>query len=111
MIKKYNKISAPDVFNFMCQVLSDVMCPVNTVSVPMIAKYFDTSKYRVRKAIKILKEQGLVKNTSVWPTEDDEQTLPWNGFGITSKGLEHRSYKYFSKKSEDLFKKAFYEEA
>ena len=100
-------VSDPDsqwVFALICFHAVDWQLGANVNSVPFIARYFEWTRYRVRKAIKYLRELGLVERTTcgisaiVYESESgmdmwDYSHPPVNGFGLSQKGYESATYK------------------
>ena len=92
------------VFALICFHAIDWQLGANVNSVPYIARHFEWTRYRVRKAIKYLRELGLVERTTCgipavcYETESgfemwDYAHPPVNGFGLSTKGYESATYK------------------
>lgn len=86
------------VFAYLCSAATDYHDAANVNSVKIISHFTGLTKYRVRQAIKALRNLGLVERTMCgfpayeWSTENGTDYLephpPVNGFGLTKKALK-----------------------
>lgn len=104
------------VFAYLCDAATDYHDAANVHSVKIIAQFTGLSKYYVRIAIKSLVRLGLVERTTCgfpWRsyetacgTEWDEPHPPVNGFGLTEKGYETKTYKKASEMMDECYRRA-----
>lgn len=104
------------VFAYLCYSATDCYEAANVHSVKTIAQFTGLSKYYVRFAIKSLVRLGLVERTTCgfpWRsyetacgTEWDEPHPPVNGFGLTEKGYETKTYKKASEMRDECYRSA-----
>jgi hypothetical protein len=92
------------VFAYLCSAATGYHDAANVHPVRIISEFTGLTKYRVRQAIKALRNLELVERTTCgFPayevyTENglidfDEAHPPVNGFGLTKKGFESATYK------------------
>ena len=104
------------VFAYLCSAATDYHDAANVNSVKIISHFTGLTKYRVRKAIKALRDLGLVERTTCgFPayevytenglTDFDEAHPPVNGFGLTKKGFESATYKKADELNEAEYKR------
>lgn len=90
------------VFAYLCDAATDYHDAANVQPVKMIAQFTGLSKYYVRIAIKALVRLGLVERTTCG--------FPWrppvNGFGLTEKGYETKTYKKASEMMDEYYRRA-----
>ncbi len=76
MIKKYNKINEQQVLCILKKKCFDGM--IILWSAEMIAKELGSSKYQVRKFLKILEKKGIIKHTHMrFPDIDFESQIDY----------------------------------
>lgn len=103
------------VFAYLCSAATDYHDAANVNSVKIISHFTGLTKYRARKAIKVLRDLGLVERTTCgfpayeWSTESgtdyEEPHPPVNGFGLTKKGFESATYKKADELNEAEYKR------
>lgn len=108
-MNRYQKISRERLLSLMINISVSVCNPTDVISVPVIARYLKTSRYQVRKYMKELESDGLVK-TGVMLYGDDECALPIRGFCITDKARGLEEYKLKETKEREFIEKFFFSE-
>lgn len=101
---KYNKVTKDEVYE--CAVRqSATIHPIYQTSVPWVADKLKTSKYQVRKFVKQLCEEGLLKRSSTnpWYPEDGE-SLPLHGFTTTEKSRDTEIHKKIDKEICEFYR-------
>lgn len=103
------------VFAYLCSAATDYHDAANVNSVKIISHFTGLTKYRVRQAIKALRNLELVERTTCgfpayeWSTESgtdyEEPHPPVNGFGLTKKGFESATYKKADELNEAEYKR------
>lgn len=104
------------VFAYLCDAATDYHDAANVQPVRIISEFTGLTKYRVRQAIKALRNLELVERTTCgFPayevytenglTDWDEAHPPVNGFGLTKKGFESATYKKAEELNEAEYKR------
>jgi len=91
-----NKQISPDVlFKSMCETTVNVMNYYTSfISVPALAQQFETTKYQIRKTMKELVFNSLVRSGyECCCSECDDQYFIVRGFCVTKKGEQTQVYK------------------
>ena len=88
--KKINRDQVFECFSEQCAVLMGLY----QASVPFVSQCLKTSKYQVRKYVKELVKDDLLKRISTNPYyPEDGESLPLHGFTLTSKGIKTEVHK------------------
>jgi len=104
------------VFAYLCEAATDYHDAANVHPVRIISEFTGLTKYRVRQAIKALRNLELVERTTCgFPayevytenglTDWGEAHPPVNGFGLTKKGFESATYKKADELNEAEYKR------
>lgn len=83
--KEYSRITENDVVNVIIKTAHN-WDGVGIISPSNIAHLLNTSRYQVDKYIKSLKNEGLLKYTSVNIGCEEELFPPYNGYKLSEKG-------------------------
>ena len=110
---KYRKINKEILFELICKIAVDVMNPGYPTSIPNYASLLGTSKYQVRKYMKELEKDGLVKSICMYydGRPDYETGELWDdpcvlrGWEITEKVKGTETYKKEAKEMHELIEK------
>lgn len=101
---KYNKVTKDEVYKCFVEGVYNSH-PIYQYPVRLVAAELQTSKYQVRKFVKRLCEDGLLKrsSTNTWYPEDGE-SLPYHGFTTTPKSSETEIHKEVDRKNAKFYR-------
>jgi|GEM_PF-4785347 len=101
-------VTPENVFREICWMDVAVNDYVKLISVPRLSDIFQTSKYKIRKCLSALKEQGLVVSGCESAYDEwNERYVIVNGFGVTKHGTTTEVYKAAAKQETDLIYECF----
>ena len=101
-------LTADRLFECMCNYDVGAMNFVKLISVPALANYLETSKYRVRKCMEELKSKGLVASgCECFYSDYDEQQYLIRGFHVTEQGRATETHKLATEKELELIERCF----
>ena len=100
-----------ELFSLMCSTTASIMnYYTDLISIPAIAQIFNTTKYRVRKLMKELESEGLVKSGHESCYSDyNEQYYIVRGFCLTRAARETPEYKDAVERENRLVNEVFRE--
>lgn len=112
---KYLKIDKDVLFFLMCEIDVDIMNAGYPISIPNCAELLKTSKYQVRKYMKELEKEGLVKSVCIYydGRPDYETGELWDdarimkGWELTEKGRQTEMRKERSKNMSRIIKEVW----
>lgn len=94
------------VFEVFCNVQASIMDKGYPISSTYLRVATGYTKYRVKKVLKQLKEQELIKSIHCGMYDEmSEQTLLLSGYRLTNKGQETLVYKQAVEREEALIEK------
>ena len=112
---KYRKIDKDVLFFLICEDAVDIMSYGYPVSIPNYAELLKTSKYQVRKYMKELEKEGLVKSVCMYydgrpdyetgELYDEPKIL--RGWEITEKGRQTEMCKQRSENMSKIIKEVW----
>ena len=105
---KYKKISKDDVYKVLVNVRIDIS-GFNCINLVNIASFLDTSRYQVKKYIKELKNDGMVKLIyfSYIDYYGEENIPPYWGYRLTEKGEDTDYFREAEKRELKLIEECF----
>lgn len=111
-VMKYKKITKAELFTFMAKRDTDFMLyglsPFGGVlPVKYIAQSLGTSVYQVRKNMRSLSDEGLVKLNTYNYSDEYDCYPPVKMYSLTQKAREQEEVKELAKICEDEIKKIF----
>lgn len=114
-MKKYRIIDKLVVLKIMCDIETDIMNLGYPTSIPNIAELLGTSKYQVRKYMKELEKEGLVKSECIYydgrpdyetgELFDDPRII--RGWSLTEEAAKTDIYKDSSENVRKIIKEVF----